>query len=291
MARKYRLREYPNTDVFPFNIGPALVQGEFHEHGHDFIELTVIFAGSAVQVINGVSHACRAGDMYVFHRGTVHAFKEARKLSMMNAMFTPELLRGIGRDVRRLSGYQALFVLGSRTAQEFRCTLHLDAIALHRVRSLLEAMEQEFTARHGGYQTAIGGYMAQLVVDVSRLYGTARTTAPDSAAGTLAMAEVAANIEQNLGAPHSIDTLSAAAHLSRRHFIRQFVKAYGVTPIRYVLDKRLEQATERLKDGRLRITDVGFACGFEDSNYFTRQFTRKYGMPPRQFRQLSSLLD
>jgi len=127
-------------------------------------------------------------------------------------------------------------------------------------------------------------------VELSRLYATTRATTAVDAVNSHAMAETAAQIEQNLTEPHSITSLSAAAHMSRRHFFRQFVKAYGVSPIQFLLHKRLDRAAELLTRPQLRITDAAFDCGFTDSNYFTRQFVKHYGMSPRTFRKLTPLL-
>lgn len=286
---RYRLRNYPHAGEFLFHISSALVEGGFHEHGHDFIELTVIFDGTGRHTINGVVRDCRPGDAYVFHRGTVHAFSDAQKLMMMNVMFAPAFLNRLGRDVRALAGYQALFVLNARRERSYNCVLHLDPLSCRRIRGLLEAMAREFRKKTGGYQTVINGYLAQVIVEFSRLYDTTRSTAV-GAVHSHAMAATAALIEHDLAQPHTIATLAAAAHMSRRSYFREFSKAYGETPIQYLLRKRLDHAAELLADLRLRVTDVAFDCGFSDSNYFSRQFVRRYGMSPRAFRKLTPLL-
>ncbi len=55
----------------------------------------------------------------------------------------------------------------------------------------------------------------------------------------------------------------------------------------YVLATRLAKATDMLTDGDMNITEIAFRCGFHDSNYFTRQFRQAFGMPPRDYRQVS----
>lgn len=53
----------------------------------------------------------------------------------------------------------------------------------------------------------------------------------------------------------------------------------------YVIRKRVDLATRMLETPgpKPSITEVDFACGFNDSNYFTRQFRRMMGCPPRNF--------
>ena len=284
MLKQYHMRSYPQADEFPFHISPAHVEGGFPEHSHDFIELVVIFEGTGRHVINCVARECKPGDTYVFHRGTVHAFAHARKLVMMNVMFAPSFLKQAGRDVRALPGYQALFVLTTQPARTFNCMLHLDPLSLRKIRGLLEKMEFEYRTKSGGYQTAIIGYLTQTLVELSRLYDTTRTLTATDAVSAHAMAETAAWIERNLTEPHTVAAMANAAHMSRRHFFRQFVKAFGTPPTQFILHKRLDRAAELLTHPNLRITDAAFDCGFTDSNYFTRQFVKRYGMSPRAFR-------
>ena len=291
MYKQYHLRSYPHADEFPFHIGSELLEGGFPAHGHDFIELTVIFEGRGQHTINGVPRECHPGDTYVFHRGTVHAFAHAHKLAMMNVMFAPAFLTHLGRDVRTLPGFQALFVLTARPARTFNCMLNLDPLSLRKIRSLLEHMEQEHRTKSGGYQTSINGYLTQTIVDLSRLYATTRTRTAADAISSHAMAETAALIESTLTQPHTVASMASAAHMSRRHFFRLFVKAFGTPPTQYILHKRLDRAAELLTNQRLRITEAAFESGFSDSNYFTRQFVKRYGMSPRAFRKLKPLLN
>ena len=55
--------------------------------------------------------------------------------------------------------------------------------------------------------------------------------------------------------------------------------------IDYLIRLRIQKATELLADGELRIGEVVLACGFNDSNYFTRQFWRVTGRSPREYRK------
>jgi AraC family L-rhamnose operon transcriptional activator RhaR/AraC family L-rhamnose operon regulatory protein RhaS len=72
--------------------------------------------------------------------------------------------------------------------------------------------------------------------------------------------------------------------LSRRHFLRLFQQVYGTSPLQHLLDLRLQHAAALLNSTALPITRVAFESGFADSNYFTRQFTARYGVAPRKFR-------
>jgi AraC family transcriptional regulator len=78
----------------------------------------------------------------------------------------------------------------------------------------------------------------------------------------------------------SIEALAARAGVSRFHFLRQFRQAVGVTPYRFLIRTRLRAAARQLRSTPARVTDVAFACGFNDLSEFTRRFRGTFGVAP-----------
>jgi AraC family transcriptional regulator len=48
----------------------------------------------------------------------------------------------------------------------------------------------------------------------------------------------------------------------------------GAAPHNWLLTHRIEVAKDKLRDGRLSLSDVALACGFADQSHLTRVFTR-----------------
>jgi transcriptional regulator GlxA family with amidase domain len=48
---------------------------------------------------------------------------------------------------------------------------------------------------------------------------------------------------------------------------------------------RLQKAAEMLLTSESNVTEVAFACGFNDSNYFSSLYHKEFGMPPSQFKR------
>lgn len=53
----------------------------------------------------------------------------------------------------------------------------------------------------------------------------------------------------------------------------------------YIMNKRLQKACSMLEASCLPVSEIAMACGFDDANYFTIVFKRKYGMPPSKYRE------
>ena len=70
--------------------------------------------------------------------------------------------------------------------------------------------------------------------------------------------------------------------------MRVFRKATGQTPIEYLVRLRIQKSTELLRNTDFSITEIALQVGFNDSNYFTRQFRNSLGESPRSYRQKKS---
>ena len=74
-----------------------------------------------------------------------------------------------------------------------------------------------------------------------------------------------------------------AANLSASYLIRSFEQRYHMTPHAYLLNRRIQHARTRLREGRL-IVDVAQETGFADQAHFQREFKKHLAATPGQYR-------
>lgn len=67
-------------------------------------------------------------------------------------------------------------------------------------------------------------------------------------------------------------------------FKREFRKIYHTTPGKWLLGRRLQQASLQLIDSSEPIQQIGYDCGFETDSHFVRSFKNKYGSTPKKWR-------
>lgn len=104
--------------------------------------------------------------------------------------------------------------------------------------------------------------------------------------GDTAIADCICHIDANFCNPQiSIESVCAAAFVSVSTLQRSFAKYYGMSPWQYLIQLRMNQALELLKENELTVKEICFACGFTDEKYFSRAFKKRYGSPPSQFRK------
>lgn len=69
-----------------------------------------------------------------------------------------------------------------------------------------------------------------------------------------------------------IHLLAQLSAVSTAHFAREFKKAFGLPPHRYLLSRRIERAVALLRDTDLPITEIAFQTGWKSLGTFGRIF-------------------
>ena len=73
--------------------------------------------------------------------------------------------------------------------------------------------------------------------------------------------------------------------MSRFHFSHAFREIVGQSPYAYLTQLRMEHARELLIGSDTSIADIARACGYDNPLYFSRLFSRKFEMPPSEYRK------
>jgi AraC family transcriptional regulator len=93
-------------------------------------------------------------------------------------------------------------------------------------------------------------------------------------------------LETRLAEPIPLADMAEVAGLSVSQFSRRFKATTGLSPHRYLLRLRVEQAGRMLRTGTLPIADVAAACGFSHQEHLTRVMRARLGMTPATLRRI-----
>ncbi len=92
-------------------------------------------------------------------------------------------------------------------------------------------------------------------------------------------------IDQHHHQAIDLDAIADAACFSRYHFLREFRRAFEITPHQYMTRKRIEHARELLVTSELPVTEVCLEVGFHSLGSFSRLFQRHVGHSPSRYRR------
>jgi len=92
-------------------------------------------------------------------------------------------------------------------------------------------------------------------------------------------------VESRLDAGLTLQELATAVGYSRSHFLRAFHATTGVTPHRYLLNRRIERARRLLAEADMSIAQVAYSCGFSSQAHLTLAFRKVCGLTPGEYRR------
>jgi AraC family transcriptional regulator len=99
-----------------------------------------------------------------------------------------------------------------------------------------------------------------------------------------------AYIEANLASKMDLDELANLAALSRSHFSRAFKRSVGLSPMEYVVVRRVERSKLMISGTTEPLAEVALACGFADQAHLNRRFRDVVGISPGRWRRSNAVV-
>lgn len=251
-------------------------------HDHDFSEIAIVIGSEGtLHWCGGKSFPLTSGDVVLIHPGVSHAYADAERFAVVNLIYDTNALPLPQLDGGNLELFPCFIDNRFRAESPEKPLLHLDAEELANVDRQIERMEEEIRSDLPGSRLCVFSLFLTILVELARLGGPARHEHFTASA-------IPALHYLNLHCKEAVevDLLARLCRMSRSGFFTAFRKLTGQTPIAYQQEKRLELALALLKDDRRTLGEVADECGFCDSNYFSKLFTRKFGVSPGRMRRL-----
>ncbi len=91
-------------------------------------------------------------------------------------------------------------------------------------------------------------------------------------------------IKNHLSQKISIDALAKECGMSRSAFFQAFKNHFGTSPLEFIIRERISLSKVLLENSQEDITDICYQAGFNNLNYFIRQFKKQEGVSPSIYR-------
>lgn len=162
---------------------------------------------------------------------------------------------------------------------------HIYDFGSHReMLTLLQMMLDEVRQKRTSYEQVCHHYFMAILLKILRL--------TDKCFSLITPADVPVECEtvkEYMDAHYSemitLDTLAEMSHLNKFYLSHIFSRAYGISPINYLLERRIIHSKELLKNSDYSITQIAHMTGFSSSNYFSQSFKKYTGVTPNHYRR------
>lgn len=232
----------------------------FAPHRHDTYALGFTLTGVQAFRYGGAERASLAGQIFVLHPDELHDGHAGTE-------------DGFRYRIVYLAPRLVQDVLGATRPLPFlRDAVSEDPRLRRAIAACLEDLEQPLEELQ---RDQILLDLADALAANDSAVAPSRRAARHQRAVLLAREALDAAAETPLGSAE----LEAAAGLSRYELARQFRAAFGTSPYRYLVMRRLDLARRMIRDG-VPLAEAAAAGGFADQSHMTRHFKKAYGVPP-----------
>ena len=115
-----------------------------------------------------------------------------------------------------------------------------------------------------------------------------RTAQQDNPASYERLCSVVSYLNKHYFEPLDIGQCAGMLCLSSGRFAHLFKETTGMSPYAYILQLRMEKASELLALTDIPVAEISQRVGFDDPLYFSRMFRKRYGVCPKVFRKETS---
>ena len=96
--------------------------------------------------------------------------------------------------------------------------------------------------------------------------------------------EIKETIEENMvDSDFNVSILQEKMGMGNKQLYRKLKALTGQTPVEYIRDMRMQKAAKLLKAGKFSVSEVMYTVGFSNSSYFSKCFSKAFGMTPTEF--------
>ncbi|MCD8155834.1 MAG: AraC family transcriptional regulator [Clostridiales bacterium] len=272
---------------FPFLVSREQLSGyesgSFFWHWHPEVELTFVEKGEMIYRAGQSTFHLREGEAIFTNTNVLHAGEmfEEKDCRYTPVTFDPRLIYGFHNSAVYRKYAEPILCSSSLPAIHFDLSRGWHREVITSVQKLIR-LDKEQTA---GYEMEI---LAELVLLWKTIFLGHPEKSPsemENEADSRRIREILTFLSDNYGNNIRLDDVAGHIHLCTSECSRLFKRYMKVSLFTFLQEYRVERSLEFLADPEMSITDVALQCGFSDSNYYARVFSRIRGCSPRQYRK------
>jgi AraC-like DNA-binding protein len=253
------------------SVEPRVPQDRFPAHEHEFGEVVIVASGHGWHVWNDEPQFITGGEVFYIRPQDRHSFEEVSGLHLTNFLYRPS---------ERFLGPDRIQHLLENPEGHNRWQLTDDM--LRQLEPLITELTREsrsddpysdVLAESLFIQLAVALRRHRIPIDCNHLPARSR------------LGHVLAYLRHHCTAEVDIEQVAQRSGYSLRTFTRSFREVTGTTPHNYLVQLRIGHAKRAIRGTTDSITEIAFACGFHDSNYFSSCFSKMTGLSPSEYRR------
>lgn len=237
-------------------------------HSHDFCEILYVVSGTGEAVISNTAYSIHEGDLVIINPNTIHEEKSDPSHEL-NLIFLA------------INKFQLLNLPPNFLISQDACPVINSKKYKFKIESYFSDLLHETSSRIDFYKEMCQGLVSSLIVLILRI---SMTTSDNGYNLSEECHKVKEYIDNNYTSPLTLDSISESVYVSKHHLSHIFKSETGISPIKYLITKRISEACRLLVETDLSVSDIANVVGYDDPVYFSQIFKRTKGVSPLAYR-------
>ncbi len=264
---------------FPVSF-PAFQTPPDEPHVHNCFEIGLCKRGAGVFIIGNKVFTCSAGDAVFINR---HEFHILRKDVPQNSEWRFVYLDPIGLLSGHLKLDGEIFALNRFAGEDFQNVIH--AQDQPELTALTAFFVDELENRRRNFESSARAALWAILALLARITPKNAAPAPDHDRERETIYPALKYIAARYAEPVSQEKLAKLCSCSVSTFRRTFLRTMNTLPSEYIEDFRLKNAQVQLTQSARSICEIAVESGFGSISNFNRQFKKRFGIPPGEYRK------
>jgi AraC-like DNA-binding protein/quercetin dioxygenase-like cupin family protein len=278
-------RMFQDAD-FPLVVTHANQKASMPPHCHDFIEIVMVGQGHSIHNIDSTGlaplpYGVLQGDVFSIMPGEIHHYAASKNFAIYNIAVKRDVIENEIPDLQALDSWRTIL---NPLEGAIRSKKHLMIPEYLNAKKCLEKIIFELSVKREGYRLAAKIAFLEFLIIVSRAMAVEWKTSQDKQNSKLL--DTMTHMSGNLKRPFSLKDYANMASMSVSSYTQKFREATGLSPLEYFINLKMEQCRGFLMETDKSITEITFACGFNDPSYLIKLFRRREGITPAKLRKM-----
>ncbi|MGL5902537.1 MAG: AraC family transcriptional regulator [Cetobacterium sp.] len=259
---------------------------DYPKHSHDYIEVNFVVSGSSTQRVDGELVELKKGDLLFLSPGIEHDISRCEEQDIMiNFIINPSFFESLLTFIDA-KNYLSDFIVQTVFKRETFIALVFKNLNTNKeVKSIINKIITELKNEKTNilHNSKIKFLVGLLFVELSNEtpYKISKNSYNDKM-----ILDIINYIENNLE-DASLITLSEKLNLKDYNLAKFIKKNTGQTFKEIVKEIRLEKICDLLLSTDISILEIARMMGFSSSSFFYKEFNFKYGVSPKEYRDLN----
>ncbi|MCH4889544.1 helix-turn-helix domain-containing protein [Acidaminobacter sp. JC074] len=254
------------------------------QHVHYNLEVSYVKAGRGRYYIGDKVYNFKKGDIFVINNREEHGIELDDGVTMENLVvhFVPRFIWSDSDDFN--DRYLKIFF---ERPENFSHQISGSDVLVENMRHIFAELEEEFKEKRAEYKLMAKVKLLNILVLMLRHYDYPQKDyhLNSNRQEARIINDIIDFIDINYHKNIKLSDMADIAHMNSTYFSSFFKKYNGISPIEYLVRKRITSAKVLLKNTNKTILDIAGSCGFNTSANFNKMFKKVTDMTPSEYRK------